>query len=56
MEVLRLVAAGHSNRAIADALFISLPTVKVHIGHIFAKLGLESRAAAVAYAHRHGLV
>jgi DNA-binding CsgD family transcriptional regulator len=56
VEVLRLLAAGHSNRAIADALFISLPTVKVHIGHIFAKLGLESRAAAVAYAHRQGLV
>ncbi len=55
LEVLRLLAAGHSNQAIADALFISRPTVKVHVAHIFTKLGLESRAAAVAYAHRQGL-
>ncbi|MFL5882103.1 MAG: LuxR C-terminal-related transcriptional regulator, partial [Actinomycetota bacterium] len=40
IEVLRLVTAGHSNQDIADALYISLPTVKVHITHIFAKLGV----------------
>jgi DNA-binding CsgD family transcriptional regulator/tetratricopeptide (TPR) repeat protein len=55
VEVLRLLAAGNSNRAIAEALFISLQTAKVHVRHILAKLGVESRAAAVAYAHREGL-
>jgi predicted ATPase/DNA-binding CsgD family transcriptional regulator len=55
LEVLRLLTAGHSNQDIADALFISLPTVKVHITHIFAKLGVDSRLAAATYAHHHGL-
>lgn len=54
-EVLRLVAAGHSNREIADALFISVPTVKRHISTILGKLDLPSRPAAVAFAHTHGL-
>ena len=54
-EVLRMMAAGRSNQDIADALFLSVGTVKVHVGRILAKLGLESRAAAVAYAHRQGL-
>jgi len=40
---------------IADALFISLPTVKVHVTHLFAKLGVDSRVAAAAFAHRHDL-
>jgi DNA-binding CsgD family transcriptional regulator len=56
LEVLRLLAAGHSNREIADALFVSLPTVKGHVTSIMGKLGLESRTAAIAYAHRHGLI
>jgi ATP/maltotriose-dependent transcriptional regulator MalT len=56
MEVLRLVAQGHSNQTIADALFISVPTVKRHLSNILGKLGLPSRSAATAYAHRHGLV
>jgi ATP/maltotriose-dependent transcriptional regulator MalT len=55
-DVLVLLAAGHSNRAIAEALFISLPTVKGHVRNILTKLGLESRTAAAAYALRHGLV
>jgi ATP/maltotriose-dependent transcriptional regulator MalT len=55
LEVLRLVAQGLSNREIADALFISVPTVKRHLTSILAKLGLPSRPAAVAYAHTHGL-
>jgi DNA-binding NarL/FixJ family response regulator len=55
LEVLRLLTAGRSNQDIADALYISLPTVKVHITHIFAKLGVDSRLAAATYAHRHGL-
>jgi predicted ATPase/DNA-binding CsgD family transcriptional regulator len=56
MEVLRLVAQGHSNQNIADALFISVPTVKRHLTNILGKLDLPSRSAATAYAHTHGLV
>ena len=56
MNVLRLVAAGHSNREIADSLFISVPTVKRHLTNILAKLELPSRSAATAYAHTHHLV
>ncbi len=56
LEVLRLMAEGLSNRAIADALFIDVGTAKVHVGSILAKLGLPSRAAAAAYVHRHGLL
>lgn len=55
VDVLRLVAAGLSNQEIAAALFISLPTVKVHVRAILTKLGLESRTAAAAFAIRHGL-
>ncbi|HVF18873.1 MAG TPA: LuxR C-terminal-related transcriptional regulator [Mycobacteriales bacterium] len=54
-EVLTLVATGMSNRAIAERLVISEKTVATHVGHIFAKLGLSSRAAATAYAYQHGL-
>lgn len=54
-EILRLVAAGRANREIADALFISVPTVKRHLTNIFGKLGLPSRSALTAYAHTHGL-
>jgi len=55
LEVLRLVAAGHSNREIADALFISVPTVKRHLSTILGKLGVPSRVAATAYARAHRL-
>jgi non-specific serine/threonine protein kinase len=55
LEVLRLVAAGRSNREVADALFVSVPTVKRHLTTILGKLGLPSRSAATAYAHTHGL-
>jgi non-specific serine/threonine protein kinase len=55
-EVLRLLAAGRSNQQIADALYISLRTVKGHVGSILAKLEVESRAAAVTVAHRDRLV
>lgn len=47
-EVLELVARGTSNRAIAAELFISEATVKTHLTHIYAKLGVKDRAAAVA--------
>ncbi|MGH3041130.1 MAG: helix-turn-helix domain-containing protein, partial [Gaiellaceae bacterium] len=54
-EVLALLAAGKTNRAIASELFISEKTVARHISNIFTKLGLSSRAQATAYAYRHGL-
>jgi DNA-binding CsgD family transcriptional regulator len=55
LEVLRLLAEGRSNRAIADELSLSERTVERHLLHTYTKLGLESRAAAVAFALRHGL-
>jgi DNA-binding CsgD family transcriptional regulator len=55
VEVLRLIAAGHSNRAIAQALFISPNTVLHHVSNIFTKTGAANRAQAAAYATRHGL-
>jgi RNA polymerase sigma-70 factor (ECF subfamily) len=54
-EVLRLVAAGHSNAEIAKALFISPRTASTHAAHILHKLDLASRAELIAYAHRQGL-
>jgi DNA-binding CsgD family transcriptional regulator len=54
-EVLRLIAAGRSNRAIAEALLISPNTVLHHVSNIFAKTGVANRAEAAAYATRHGL-
>jgi DNA-binding NarL/FixJ family response regulator len=54
-EVLILVAAGKTNRAIAAELFISEKTVARHVSNIFTRLGLSSRAAATAYAFKHGL-
>jgi DNA-binding CsgD family transcriptional regulator len=56
IEVLRLVAEGKSNRAIAEALVISERTVINHLSNIFAKTGAENRAGAAAYAFRHGLM
>ena len=54
-EVLRLIAAGASNRDAAAALFISAKTVDRHLGNIFAKIGVTSRTAAAAWAHEHRL-
>ena len=56
MAVLRLLAAGKSNHEIADALGISEGTVKIHLTHLFAKLGVASRTEAIATAVRRGLV
>ncbi|MDH2416533.1 helix-turn-helix transcriptional regulator [Nocardioides sp. CER19] len=54
-EVLRLVATGRSNRAVADALVLSEKTVARHLANIYTKLGISSRSAATAYAYDHGL-
>ncbi len=54
LEVLRLVAQGNANREVASRLFISEATVKTHLLHIYAKLGVSDRAAAVAVAYERG--
>jgi DNA-binding NarL/FixJ family response regulator len=56
LEVLALVAAGRSNQEVARELFLSRATVKTHLAHIFTKLGVESRTAAVARATEQGLL
>jgi DNA-binding NarL/FixJ family response regulator len=56
LEVLGLVAAGTTNREAAARLFISEATVKTHLLHIYAKLGVSDRAAAVAEAFNRGLL
>jgi non-specific serine/threonine protein kinase len=55
LEILRLLAAGERNRAIGERLFISPTTVASHVASIFDKLGVDSRAKAVTFAHRHDL-
>ena len=54
-QVLRLLAAGKTNRAIADELFISEKTVARHVSNIFDKLGVSNRAGATAWAFQHNL-
>lgn len=56
VDVLRALAKGSTNRAIARALFISEATVKTHLVHIFEKLGVDNRTAAVAAARERGLL
>lgn len=56
IEVLELVSAGHSNSDIAASLYISEPTVKSHLSHIFSKLDVTSRTAAVAAARAKGIL
>jgi DNA-binding NarL/FixJ family response regulator len=56
VEVLRLIAQGNSNREAASRLFISEATVKTHLLHAYAKLGVRDRAAAVAAAIEQGLL
>ncbi len=56
LEVLRLVAEGHTDREVADALVISPRTANRHLSNIFVKLDVPGRAAAVAYAIRLGMV
>lgn len=56
LQVLRLLAAGKTNKAIADELFLSERTIERHVSNIFTKLDLSSRAAATAWAYQHDLV
>jgi DNA-binding CsgD family transcriptional regulator len=56
LEVLRLVAAGQTNKSIAAELVLSERTVERHVSNIFAKLGVSSRAAATAFAYEHKLL
>jgi predicted ATPase/DNA-binding CsgD family transcriptional regulator len=56
LEILKLIAAGHTNRAVSELLFISPATVSRHIANIYTKLKIDSRAQAVAFVHQHGLV
>jgi DNA-binding NarL/FixJ family response regulator len=55
IEVLRLIARGHSNAEISAGLFISEATVKTHINNLFAKIRVRDRAQAVTYAYRRGI-
>lgn len=56
LEVLRLVAAGQTNKAIAAQLVLSERTVDRHVSNLFAKLRVSSRAAATGWAYEHGLI
>jgi DNA-binding NarL/FixJ family response regulator len=53
-EVLKLIAAGQSNREIARTLYVSEATVKTHVNRIFAKTGSRDRVQAMRYAYTHG--
>jgi DNA-binding CsgD family transcriptional regulator/tetratricopeptide (TPR) repeat protein len=56
LEVLRLVASGKTNKVIGRELFVSEKTVDRHVSNIFDKLDVSSRAAATAWAYRHGVI
>jgi DNA-binding CsgD family transcriptional regulator len=56
LQVLRLIAAGKTNKAIAVTLFLSERTIDRHVSNIFSKLDVSSRAAATAYAYDHKLL
>jgi DNA-binding CsgD family transcriptional regulator len=56
LQVLRLVAAGKTNKVIASELFVSRRTIDRHVSNLFDKLGVSSRAGATSYAYRHKLV
>jgi DNA-binding CsgD family transcriptional regulator len=56
VEVLRLLASGASNQAMAEQLVLSVKTVERHIANIYAKIDVQNRVEAAAYAHRYGLL
>ncbi|MCO5176835.1 MAG: helix-turn-helix transcriptional regulator [Thermomicrobiales bacterium] len=55
IEVLRLLASGRTNREIAETMFLSARTVERHITNLYAKIGAQNRAEAIAFAHEHAL-
>jgi DNA-binding NarL/FixJ family response regulator len=55
-EVLSLIGQGHTNAEIARQLFVGEGTVKTHINHVFTKLSLRDRAAAIIFAYDHNLI
>ena len=55
-QVITLVARGRSNRSVAEELFVSEATVKTHLSHVYEKLGVTDRAAAVAVAYDRGIL
>jgi DNA-binding NarL/FixJ family response regulator len=55
-EVLSLIGQGHTNAEIARQLFVGEGTVKTHINHVFTKLNLRDRAAAIIFAYDHNLI
>ena len=56
LDVLQWMVKGLSNKEIAEQLFISDKTVKIHVSNIFKKLGVKSRSQAIIYAIQHELV
>lgn len=56
IEVLALIAEGYSNAEIMTQLFISMATVKTHIGNLLAKIGARDRSQLVIYAYENGVV
>jgi DNA-binding NarL/FixJ family response regulator len=56
LDILRLIAAGHSNRELGDLLYISPTTAARHVANIYRKLGIDSRVKATAFARQHGIV
>jgi DNA-binding NarL/FixJ family response regulator len=56
LEILGLVASGRSNSEVARMLWLSEATVKLHLSHVYGKLGVTNRTAAAAWAHAHGVV
>jgi DNA-binding NarL/FixJ family response regulator len=56
LEVLRLVATGRTNHAIAGELHVAVKTVDRHVANILSKLGVPTRTAATAFAYEHGLL
>jgi DNA-binding NarL/FixJ family response regulator len=56
VQVLRLVAAGKTNKNVADALSLSVKTIERHVGNILMKLDVPSRVAATAWAYEHEVV
>ena len=55
VDVLRLIALGHTNAEIAEQLYLSVRTVEVHVDHILSKLGFRTRTQLAAWIHQEGL-